>query len=394
MTETKSRYLIIGGGMTADAAIRGIREHDSDGKIVMVSKEDVPPYDRPPLSKGLWTKKKKVDQIWRGTEKFDVDFHLGREIVALDPAHNTCTDDQGNQFTYEKLLLATGGSPIQLKEDTGEVIYYRTLADYERLQKLVAERESFVVIGGGYIGSEIAAALNIAGRQVTMIFPEDGIVARLLPPAMVAQVNEMYENKGVRIHLGQLVSSVERRGEKMVVETDRGLVVEADAVIAGLGIRPNTGLAESAGLKVDNGIVVDESLKTSHPNIYAAGDVIRYFNPALNRAIRTEHEENANLSGQMAGAAMAGQQISYTHLPFAYSDLFELGFEMIGIIDPRLAVVGDWQDPYQTGIVYYYDGRRVVGVLLVNTWGRIDKARALIESKDQPSPQEIRGYIT
>lgn len=394
MTETKSRYLIIGGGMTADAAIRGIREHDSDGKIVMVSKEDVPPYDRPPLSKGLWTKKKKVEQIWRGTEKFDVDFHLGREIVSLDPAHNICTDDQGNQFTYEKLLLATGGSPIQLKEDTGKVIYYRTLADYERLQKLVAERESFVVIGGGYIGSEIAAALNMAGRQVTMIFPEDGIVARLLPPAMVAQVNEMYENKGVRIHLGQLVSSVERRGEKMVVGTDRGLVVEADAVIAGLGIRPNTKLAESAGLKVDNGIVVDESLKTSHPNIYAAGDVIRFFNPALNRAIRTEHEENANLSGQMAGAAMVGQQISYTHLPFAYSDLFELGFEMIGIIDPRLAVVGDWQDPYQTGVVYYYDGRRVVGVLLVNTWGRIDKARALIESKDQPSPQEIRGYIT
>lgn len=394
MTETKSRYLIIGGGMTADAAIRGIREHDPDGKIVMVSKEDVPPYDRPPLSKGLWTKKKKVEQIWRGTEKFDVDFHLGREIVSLDPAHNICTDDQGNQFTYEKLLLATGGSPIQLKEDTGEVIYYRTLADYERLQKLVAERESFVVIGGGYIGSEIAAALNMAGRQVTMIFPEEGIAARLLPPAMVAQVNEMYENKGVSIHVGQLVSSVERRGEKMVVETDRGLVVEADAVIAGLGIRPNTKLAESAGLKVENGILVDESLKTSHLNIYAAGDVIRYFNPALNRTIRTEHEENANLSGQMAGAAMAGQRISYTHLPFAYSDLFELGFEMIGIIDPRLAVVGDWQDPYRIGVVYYYDGKRIVGVLLVNMWGRIDKARALIESNNQPPPQEIRGYIT
>lgn len=394
MTETNSRYLIIGGGMTADAAIRGIREHDPDGKIVMVSKEDVPPYDRPPLSKGLWTKKKKVEQIWRGTEKFDVDFHLGREIVSLDPAHNICTDDQGNQFTYEKLLLATGGSPIQLKEDTGEVIYYRTLADYERLQKLVAERESFVVIGGGYIGSEIAAALNMAGRQVTMIFPEEGIAARLLPPAMVAQVNEMYENKGVSIHVGQLVSSVERRGEKMVVETDRGLVVEADAVIAGLGIRPNTKLAESAGLKVENGILVDESLKTSHLNIYAAGDVIRYFNPALNRTIRTEHEENANLSGQMAGAAMAGQRISYTHLPFAYSDLFELGFEMIGIIDPRLAVVGDWQDPYRIGVVYYYDGKRIVGVLLVNMWGRIDKARALIESNNQPPPQEIRGYIT
>jgi len=204
----------------------------------------------------------------------------------------------------------------------------------------------------------------------------------------------MYENKGVKVHPGQMVSGVVRNGDKMVVETENGMAIEADAVVAGLGIRPNTRLAESAGIKVEGGILVDSSLKTSHPDIYAAGDVIRFFNPALNRAIRTEHEENANLSGQMAGAAMTGQSVAYTHLPFAYSDLFELGFEMIGIIDPRLALVGDWQDPYRTGVVYYYEGGRIVGVLLVNMWGHIDKARALIESKNQPPPQEIRGFIT
>lgn len=394
MTEIHSKYLIIGGGMTADAAIRGIREHDLEGKITLVSKEDVPPYDRPPLSKGLWTKKKKVDQIWRGTEKFNIDFHLGREILTLDPVQNACTDDDDSTYHYEKLLLATGGSPIQLKEDTGEVIYFRTYADYERLRKLANERQSFVIIGGGYIGSEVAAALNMEGKQVTMIFPEDGICARLLPSAMSLQVNEMYENKGVRVHPGHMVSSVVKKGNQMVVETESGLTIEADAVVAGLGIRPNTRLAESAEIKTEGGILVDSSLKTSQPNIYAAGDVIRFYNPALNRAIRTEHEENANLSGQMAGAAMTGQPVTYTHLPFAYSDLFELGFEMIGIIDPRLALVGDWQDPYRTGVVYYYEGSRIVGVLLVNLWGRIDKARALIESKNQPPPQDIRGYIT
>lgn len=394
MTEISSRYLIVGGGMAADAAVRGIREADGDGKIVLVSRESVPPYDRPPLSKALWTKKKKVEQIWRGTDKFNVDFHLGREILSLDSAHNTCIDDQGNTFRYEKLLLATGGSPIHLKEDTGEVIYYRTLADYEHLQRLTGEKQSFTVIGGGYIGSEVAAALMMAGKQVTMLFPEDGICARLLPPAMSQQVNEMYTGKGVKVHPDQMVASVEKRGGKMVVETNSGLAVEADVVIAGLGIRPNTALAEAAGLKVDNGIVVDASLKTSHPNIYAAGDVIRFFNPALDRLIRTEHEDNANLSGQLAGKAMAGQAVSYTHLPFAYSDLFELGFEMIGIIDSRLSLVGDWQDPYRTGIVYFYEGNRIVGVLLVNMWGRIDKARALIESKSQPRPEEIRGFIS
>ena len=393
MAEINSKYLIIGGGMTADAAIRGIREHDPEGNIALVSKEEVPPYDRPPLSKGLWTKKKKVDQIWRGTEKFNVDFHLGREILFLDPDQNACIDNQDNTYHYEKLLLATGGSPIQLKEDTGEVIYFRTFADYERLRKLADERQSFVIIGGGYIGSEVAAALNMEGKHVTMIFPEDGICARLLPSAMSSQVNEMYENKGVHVHPGQMVSGVVKKGDKMMVETEKGLTIEADAVVAGLGIRPNTALAESAGIKVEGGILVDSSLQTSRPNIYAAGDVIRYFNPALNRAIRTEHEENANLSGQTAGAAMTGQPVTYTHLPFAYSDLFELGFEMIGIIDPRLALVGDWQDPYRTGVVYYYEGGRIVGVLLVNLWGRIDKARALLERKNQPPPQDIRGYI-
>lgn len=393
MSEITTRYLIVGGGMTADAAVRGIRELDPVGKIVLVSKENVPPYNRPPLSKGLWTKKKTIDQIWRGTDKFEVEFHLGHEVVKLDPAEKVCLDEVGNIYRFEKLLLATGGSPIRLKDAPDEIIYYRTVADYEHLRQLADERQRFAVIGGGYIGSEVAAALSIAGKQVSMIFPEEGICARLLPTPMSKQINEMYETKGVNVHAGQMVSKVEKRGEKMVIETDRGLVVEVDGVIAGLGIRPNTQLAEAAGLKVENGIVVDSSLKTSHPGIFAAGDVIRYFNPALKRTIRTEHEENANVSGQMAGKAMTGQIVSYTHLPFAYSDLFDLGFEMIGVIDPRLSLIGDWQDPYRNGVVYYYENGRVVGVLLVNMWGRIDKARELIESEKQPAPEEIRGFI-
>jgi len=303
-------------------------------------------------------------------------------------------DEKGSVYTFEKLLLATGGTPIHLKEETGKVIYYRTFADYEHLRSLAAENRSFAVIGGGYIGSEVAAALRMAGNPVSMVFMEDGVCARLLPPEMSAQVNEMYAEKGVNVHPQQVVSGILQQDNHMVVQTEQGLTIEADVVIAGLGIRPNTKLAEAAGLKVDNGILVDETMRTSAPDIYAAGDVARYFNPALNRNIRTEHEENANLGGKVAGEAMAGHKVSYTHLPFAYSDLFELGFEMIGIIDPRLPMVGDWQDPYRTGVVYYFDGGRVVGVLLVNTWDRIDKARALIESKDQPAAKDIKGFIS
>ena len=393
MSDVSTRYLIVGGGMTADAAVRGIREHDADGKIVLVSQENVPPYDRPPLSKGLWTKKKKIEQIWRGTDKFNVDFHLGREVLSLDPIKKFCVDDQGAEYHYDRLLLATGGAPIHLAEETGKVVYYRTFADYESLRALANEGKTFAIIGGGYIGSEVAAALTMQGNKVTMVFPEDGIIARLVPAEMSLQINEMYASKGVVLHPGHLVSNVEQHDGQMVIQTNRSLTIEVDVVVAGLGIRPNTRLAESAGLKVDNGIVVDESLRTSAPDIYAAGDVIRFYNPALKRAIRTEHEENANLSGKLAGVAMAGQPVSYTHLPFAYSDLFELGFEMIGVIDPRLPMVGDWQDPYRTGVVYYFDGERVVGVLLVNIWGQVDKARALIESPNQPTAKEIKGYI-
>lgn len=394
MSDIHTKYLIVGGGMTADAAVRGIRETDNDGKIMIVSQESVPPYDRPPLSKSLWTKKKKVEQIWRGTSQFNVEFHLGREAVSLDPVQKFIVDDQGVSYSYEKLLLATGGRPIHLKEDTGKVIYYRTFADYEHLRELSNAGKTFIVIGGGYIGSEIAAALKMAGNSVSMVFPETGIVARLVPAEMSNQINEFFQSKGVQVFPENMVSEIVERGGHMVVNTQQGLTLEADAVVAGLGIRPNTALAESAGIKVDNGILVDESLRTSAPDVFAAGDVARYYNPALNRTIRTEHEENANLSGKLAGEAMAGQKVAYTHLPFAFSDLFELGFEMIGIIDPRLPIVGDWQDPYRTGVAYYLDGGRVVGVLLVNMWGRIDKARELIASSNQPSPADLKGYIT
>lgn len=394
MTEIWTKYLIIGGGMTGDAAVRGIREHDPDGKITMVSKEPFRPYNRPPLSKKLWTGKQKFEQIWRGTEKFNVDFHLGREIVSLDPAHNRCSDDEGRTFVYEKLLLATGGTPIHLHEETGEVIYFRTVSDYQKLRDLADTKSSFIIIGGGYIGSEVAAALRIQGKQVSMLFPEDGICARLLPAGMASYLNEYYENKGVQVHPGFLAKNIHKVGDKLVVETDRDLALEADGIVAGLGIRPNTQLAESAGLKVENGILVDETLATSHPNIYAAGDVARFYSQALKQTLRTEHEENANMSGQLAGKSMAGAKVNYNQLPFGYSDLFELGFELVGLIDPRLALIGDWQEPYQTGVVYYYQGTRVVGVLLVNLWGRLDKARGLIENENPPSPAEIRGYIT
>src|SRR4051812_29512823 len=190
------RYLIVGGGMTGDAACRGIRDHDPDGSIALIGEEEDPPYSRPPLSKALWQGKDE-SSIWRGTDELGVDLHLGRRAVSLDRPARKVTDDRGETYGYERLLLATGGRPRRLPGggDDG-VVYFRTLRDYRRLRPLADEGASFLVLGGGFIGSEVAAGLRGLGSAVTMVFPEDGIAARVLPAELAAAVNDLYRGHG------------------------------------------------------------------------------------------------------------------------------------------------------------------------------------------------------
>src|SRR3972149_5864133 len=173
-------YLIIGGGMTADDALRGIRQVDPNGSLGLLSAEPHPPYNRPPLTKGLW-KGKPIDRIWRGTDSAGAELHLGRTARSLDPQNKRVVDDQGTVYTYDKLLLATGGTPHRLPFGGEHIIYFRTLDDYQRLKQLTAHAQRFAVIGGGFIGSEIAAALAMNGKEVTMLFPEKGIGERVFP---------------------------------------------------------------------------------------------------------------------------------------------------------------------------------------------------------------------
>jgi 3-phenylpropionate/trans-cinnamate dioxygenase ferredoxin reductase component len=184
-----TRYLIVGGGLTGDAACNGIREVDSGGAITVVSEERHPPYARPPLSKGLW-KGDAEDAIWRHTAELGVDLQLGRRIVALDLARHEARDDQGETYAYEKLLLATGGRPRRLPFDARDVVYFRTIEDYRRLRTLAGVGARICVIGGGFIGSELAAALALNGCSVTMVFPEPGIGARIFPPSLSAALND------------------------------------------------------------------------------------------------------------------------------------------------------------------------------------------------------------
>ena len=243
-----TRYLIVGGGLTADAACKGIRDVDAHGHITVVAAEAYPPYARPPLSKALW-KGTEEGSIWRGTESLGVELRLGRRIVAFDAAAHRATDDEGEEYGYERLLLATGGRPRRLPFAADDVIYFRTLDDYRRLSALAASEARFVVIGGGFIGSEIAAALAMNGRPVTMVFPEPGIGGRIFPPDLSAFVTDYYRARDVEVLTGAYVAAIERVADTVRVTTGDGLVLETDAVVAGLGLTPSTELAEAAGLE-------------------------------------------------------------------------------------------------------------------------------------------------
>src|SRR5947208_9546998 len=264
-----TKYLIIGAGMTGDMAAKGIREHDSDGSITMVGADPHPPYKRPLLTKGLW-KGSPEEKLWREPAE-GVELVTGRRIASLDLAAHTATSDEGEECRWEKLLLATGAKPREIPGAEG-VIWYRTLDDYHRLREVAPEGSHVVVIGGGFIGSEIAAALVGNGARVTMVFPEPGIGFRLFPLGLSKFVADYYREKGVEVHAGELVASAS--GDR--VETESGLTFEADAVVAGLGVIPDTALAEAAGLETADGIVVDEYGRVGgHENGFAAGDVAR-----------------------------------------------------------------------------------------------------------------------
>jgi NADPH-dependent 2,4-dienoyl-CoA reductase/sulfur reductase-like enzyme len=378
--------------MTADAAVRGIREVDSSGEIALLSAEPDPPYARPPLSKALW-KGGPLDSIWLNTEALGVDLFLNRRAVAVDRAQRLVRDDRGSEYRFEKLLLATGGSPRRLERDSGAPIYFRTLFDYRQLRALADSGGEVAVLGGGFIGSEIAAALASVGRKVTMVFPEAGIGARVFPPDLAQYLVEYYQKRGVEVLPNSTVLAVEHDGARLAVLLAGGRRLVVDGVVAGLGILPNVELARIAGLEVEDGIAVDGCLRTSDASIFAAGDVANFYSPQLGRRLRVEHEDNALTMGKAAGRAMAGWEAEYTHLPFFYSDLFDLGYEAVGDLDPRGEMVADWKRQFEEGVVYYMRNGRVAGVLLWNVWGKVEAARVLIAQPGPWSAADLRGAL-
>ena len=387
------RYLIIGGGMSADAAVEGIRELDPEGTILVISSEPDPPYKRPPLSKSLW-KKTLLEKIWLDTAGKKADVLLNQRVTKIDKDEKLITTEAGNEFHYDKLLLATGGKRRKLPFGEDAILYYRTLEDFKKLHEMSDSKKRFGVIGSGFIGSEIAAALAMNGKEVVLFDIGPGIGWNVFPDEMTEYLNEYYHQKGVEIVTNVKVTNAEKTGDHYKLSLNSGQSYEFDGIVAGVGIMPDTELAEALDLKVDNGIHVNEFLQTTDPDIYAAGDVANFYNSLLGRRIRVEHADNATQMGKAAGRNMAGANEKYDYLPFFYSDLFDLGYEAVGLLDARCELVEDWQQKFEKGVLYYLEDNRVRGVLLWNVWDKVDQARQVIGMPAPVNKDMLIGKIT
>ncbi len=390
-------YVVVGAGMAGDAAAHGIREVDPAGTILVVGREPTAPVTRPALTKKLWTDPEfTFDQVWLPTaEETGADLLLGESVIGVDTAARTITTDADVTVGYGALLLATSGHPRRLPgvEDSGRVIYFRTVRDYERLRDLAGGGRHVVVVGGGYIGTELAAALVQNDTRVTLVFTQDVLTASTFPDALARRVERRYAEAGVTLLRGARVAATESGPDGVTVTLDDGRTIAADGVVVGAGLEIETDLARSAGLEVDDGVVVDDRLRTSDPHVWAAGDVARYPDRLLGRR-RVEHVDNATTSGRQAGRNLAGADEPYAHTPFFYSDLFELGYEAVGRLDASLETVEDWHaDDLGAGVVYYLDGGRVAGVLLWNVWDATDRAREVIATQTDVRPEALRGLI-
>lgn len=385
------KYLIIGGGMTTSAGIDGIRSIDKEGSICIISDEKYKPYERPPLTKGLW-QDTKMDSIFIEMDESNVHLHLNKKATEIDKDNKIVKDSSGKKYKYTKLLIATGATPKTISKPSKRIIYYRNLQDYKDLRSLTEKYSNFGVIGGGFIGSEIAAALSLNKKKVTMIFLEEGIGGLLFPKELSTHLNSYYKEKGIEIYPKSKVQQITEVDNKIKVKTDTN-EFSFDALVIGIGVNPNIELLQSNGFNVENGVIVNEFLQTSVPDIYAAGDVAKFYSPSLDRMIRVEHEDNAYEQGKVAGKNMAGSKIKYEHLPFFYSDLFDYGYEAIGILDPKLNIIEDWKDEFNKGVVYYLQNEIVVGVLLWNVWDQIEYAGELIANKMKMDKEELTGFL-
>ena len=381
-------YVIVGAGIAGNAAAETLRKQGFEGEIHLVGAEPHRPYDRPPLSKEFLSGSKEQDKLFFKPEDFyaehSIQLHLGTEATALDPTSKTLTLADGASLRFDKLLLATGSRvrtlPIPGSELEG-IHYLRTIDDSQAIAQSMNSASKVVIVGAGFIGSEVAAVCKTAGLEVTVLEIQPQPMAHILGEEMGAIYANLHTSRGIDLRLQEGISGIRGSSRAEQVTTDQGNAIDCDFVVIGVGIAPDTALAESAGLEVDRGILVDEHCQTSHPDIYAAGDVANWFHPGLGHRLRVEHWDNALNQGAAAAKSMLGAPEPYSPTLYFWSDQYDLNIQYLGHATEwdEIAVRGNPGEEKFTAF-YLKDGS-VHGALVVNNFRDIRPTRTLIGQK-------------
>ena len=380
-------FVIVGASLAGAKAAETLRAEGFDGRVVLIGEEPERPYERPMLSKEYLRGEKPADRLYVHDEGFyrdnDIDLMTGIRVESLDPAGHEVTLPDGSRMPYSALLLATGSAPRLLPvpgADLPGVRYLRQLGDSDTLRSEIAAASRVVVIGAGWIGSEVAASARQMGAEVAVVAPEAVPLERALGAQVGGIYRDLHLEHGVDLHLSAHVAAIVGNGSAQGVRTAQGPVIEGDLVVVGAGVAPRGELARDAGLTVENGIVVDELLRTSAPDVFAAGDVAATWNALYDKRIRMEHWANALNQGQSAALSMLGQETPYTKLPYFYSDQYDLGMEYHGYAQDwdRVVLRGD---PAGRELLAFWlrDGRVLAG-MNANIWDQADDIKALVRS--------------
>ena len=389
--------VLLGGGIASGAAAQTLRADGYEGPLVLVGEEETPPYERPPLSKAFLRSESGRPDLPLPPEDWyrehDVDLRLGVRATAIDPGAHEVRVEGGDRIRYRSLLVATGGRPRVFQEPSERILYLRRIEDAERIRDHIGEGKRLVVVGAGFIGCEVAASARSIGTDVTMINGVKVPLERVLGLEMGRVLQEIHEEHGVEVVMEQMVASIEGTAEGATVETQDGRRFEGDAVVVGVGMVPNTELAEEAGLDVDRGILVDAACRASAPDVLAAGDVANHAHPIFGR-VRVEHYDNALKMGAHAAKVMLGSDEPFDDPHWFWSDQYDQNLQMAGF-------AFTWDDVIVRGSVddrdctcFYVADGVVRSVLAINRPRDARRGMKLVAAEARPDPEALRDDDT
>ena len=389
-------FIIVGASLAGAKAAEELRERGFDGRLVLIGSEPERPYERPPLSKDYLRGESEREQVYVHPADFydaqQIELLTGRTASAIDPQVRRVTLADGTELGFDRLLLATGAEPRRLQlpgADLGGVYYLRSLSDCDALRERLDKGGHMIVVGAGWIGSEIAASARQRGLGVTVIDPLSLPNERIFGSEIGTFYRDVHAQHGVDLRLGVGVEGLEGNASVRTVRTSDGDSIDCDFVAVGIGVSPRVELAQAAGLRVDNGIVVDERLRTSAQDVFAAGDVANAWHPVCEANIRVEHWANALNQGPAAADSMLGDPVSYDQIPYFFSDQYDVGMEYSGYPIDWDRVVFRGERASGEFIAFWLAGGRVIGGMNVNIWDVNEHIQALIRSQRQVDVDEL-----